>query len=453
MAETHEDTMPRRYWLWGLAGVFALALLVRVATLAWVNYTPSYTTLSLSSDGLQYDLLAKSLLQGDWAFENGYFASRPPLLPILVAGLYSLFGTNPELIVWLNVILGTLTAVIAVLATMALLDRPRWALLAGAIVAIDPASVVNNLNWQAETLTNFMLALMLWAVAVAWQRDWRWLSLLAGLCLTLANLSRPTTVYLPVFALLAVALLMWLENRPRLWQHLLVFALLPILGVYGWGLRNQAHLGINTYSTVSSFNLLFYRAVSVERWSDPARPDPAAIRIDFATALEERLGTPAEALGEIDEAYFWRYFNGESAAHIREMQAMAVEVYRAHPLTYVALVGPGLARMYASTDLLRDQGLLAAELLWHALFYGAALAGAVWLYRERQWLALVLPLMLIGYVSAVTMVSQTSGLDTRMRTSVTVGLAVLAAPGLAWLWTWLGGKLTALRKRRHRASP
>ena len=287
------------------------------------------------------------------------------------------------------------------------------------------ASIANSINLQAETLTNFLLALsMLWLALVIQRRRLRDAAL-AGLWLGLATLARPTTIYLFAFCLPLFVVLLRKESL-KLYP---AFAILPVLFILGWSGRNQIHIGEFTYSTVGDFNLLFYRAVSVERWANAGKSDDV-IRREFAAEVERRMGSPVD-ISQIDSGYFWRNFSPTDGRRVRVMRVMALEVFRAHPLWYLATLPGGVFRMYAYTSLYGSPFL--PELLYNLAFYTAAIIGVVVCWKRRDWPALWITLTVIGYVTLATIVSQTTGMDTRMRTSTTTALAVLGAIAVVWI--------------------
>ncbi len=416
-----------------LAIIFILGWALRFGLMVYRLTVLDSTPLENSPQAVEYHNLGRALLYR-WEWSNYYFAARPPLMPLLIAGLYAIFGEAPIAVALVNITLSAATAVVAV-GVASRLTTDRWvARLAGLWAAIDPASVANSINLQAETLANFCLALaMLWLAATVQHRRLRDAAL-AGLWLALATLARPTTIYLFIFCLPLFVLL--IKPWPRLY---LAFAALPVLFILLWSARNLNYMGEFTYSSLSDFNLLFYRAVSVERWANGGKSDDV-IRREFAAEVERRLGTPVDP-SLVDAGFFWRNIAPEDGRRVKIMRAMALEVFQAHPVWYFATIPVGLYHMYAYTEMYGSPFL--PELIFNLLFYAAAVSGVVISWRRRWWLALLLPATVIGYITLATMVSQTSGMDTRMRTSTTTAMAVLAAVGLSALF----------RARRNRGGP
>lgn len=410
-----------------------LALSLRLLLLGYFTQWRGITPLNLSSDAIQYDLLANALLAGDWAFSSTYFAVRPPLMPLFTALLYTLLGPTQWAVALGNAILAALTAGIAAQATHRFTRNAHAALLAGLFVAIDPASIANNINLQAETLSNFFLALTLLEFAAFWQRPTFRTAFLIGLWLALATLARPTPLYFFMMAAPLVVLAARTAQPPRAWTQSLALValvtLLPLATLLGWSQRNRVYLGVATFSTVSDFNLLFYRAVSVERFATGADDD--LIRRQFAAEVDQRLGLTTDP-SAIDSGYFWGNFIPDSPERLATVRQLALETYLAHPVAYLATIPFGLLRMYAYTSTYGNP--FVPELIYNGLFYLTAMLGAVIALRRRHWPLLLTALLFIGYFTAVTLVSQTTGMDTRMRTPVTPALALLAALALHTLW-------------------
>lgn len=404
-----------------MALVFFLALAGRMMLLVYFSSVRGIEPLELSPDAIEYEVLANALL-GGWDWSSGYFAARPPLMPLLFAGVYTVFGPNRVAVAITNALLGAATAVLAVTAARKLHLPRSTSILAGVLVAFDPASIVNNINLQAESLANLWLALAVVALTELLHRQRLRDAILAGLWVGLATLTRPTTLYLFVFALPFFVFFI----RPWPTRYL-AFAAIPALVFAGWSLRNQRFIGTFTYSTVSDFNMLFYRAVSVEHWATHTSDD--AVRRNFALEVERRLGNDVAA-SEIDSGFFWRNFSPADGRRIPIMRSMALETFARHPGWYFALIPPGLYRMYAYTSQYGTP--FWPELLYNAVLYLLAALGVARSIRSR-WLPLAsITMMMIGYVTVATLVSQTTGMDTRMRTSMTVSLALLAAVGVAW---------------------
>ena len=167
----------------------------------------------------------------------------------------------------------------------------------------------------------------------------------------------------------------------------------------------------------------------MERLATNKQPD--LIRREFALEIEHRLSN-SFTLGQIDWGYYWNNFAPEDGRRVRVMRTIALEVYWAHPFEYIATMPVGIYRMYAYTGVYGSP--FWPEALYNLMLYALALLGAYHAWRKQQRLTWALNSLLIGYVTLATLISQTSGMDTRMRTSITFALAILAAAGSKWLW-------------------
>ena len=114
------------------------------------------------------------------------------------------------------------------------------------------------------------------------------------------------------------------------------------------------------------------------------------------------------------------------------MRDLTLQAYWAHPIEYFATLPVGLYRMYAFSAAYGSPNL--PELVFNLGLYDLAVLGAYHAWRKQQRQTWTLKGLLISYVTVATLISQTSGMDTRMRTSITFALAILAAVGSTWLW-------------------
>ena len=423
MANSIKDA-PARFDFRIAAGIGLLALALRLGMLAYFSWVRGIQPLALSSDAIEYDILARALLDG-WDWSSGYFAARPPLWPLLIAGIYRLFGNSQYAIAVFSTVLGATTAVVAFAVAAQLSPVRLVPIITGVLVAIDPASIANNINLQAETPANLFLALALLAFARLTRGQRMRDAMLAGFWVGLATLVRPTTLFLFLFALPLFLLLV----RMWLWRFA-VFALFPMIVLLGWSARNFAYINAFTYTTVSDFNMLFYRAVSVERRATRTSDD--TIRRQYALEIEQRLGNSIDE-SEIDSGFFWRNFAPQDGRRVGIMRAMALDVFAEYPFWYFALIPSGLYRMYAYTSNFGTP--FVPELLFNLVLYLLTVVGLIQNIRTQKWGVVGITLTIIIYITLATLASQTTGMDTRMRTSVTLPLALLAAQGIIFIWS------------------
>jgi 4-amino-4-deoxy-L-arabinose transferase-like glycosyltransferase len=190
--------------LWLLVAILALSALVRLG-LFWAWRTEPIHP----GDEMHYHELAQSLVEGRGFYLEGRLsAMRPPLYPVVVAGLYHLFGVgNFQAVRAMQWLVGLATAAGAFVLGRMLYDR-RVGLWAAGLVAFYPPLVGIAGFLYTETLFAFWVVWL--GVAIGWavsgQRVWRWLPV--GVLLALGALTRSVLwPFAPVLAVLM--LLLW----------------------------------------------------------------------------------------------------------------------------------------------------------------------------------------------------------------------------------------------------
>lgn len=191
-----------------LNGILLIGFLLRVA-FCFFTHLPH-----MHRDSIDYFKQADSLLAGGYInyFPNGY--------PFMIAAVKGIAGGYAiSVLLWLNIILSTLTIWFVYDIGKRLFRQEEVALLAALLVAVFPTQL-NYVRWlMSEVPTLFFLL----GAFFFYYRDRKWVS---GLFFGLATVVR--TDEAPVFLLLIVAALVFC----RKWEvRLLIGALLPILAV------------------------------------------------------------------------------------------------------------------------------------------------------------------------------------------------------------------------------
>jgi 4-amino-4-deoxy-L-arabinose transferase-like glycosyltransferase len=228
---------PRRgRWL---AALFVLAFVLRL--LGNVAFEPLDSGPSHGGfyDGVEFDSAAMNLVErGSYVIEPGGLRSfRAPGFPFLIAAVYWIFGPADHVAAH---VVFCLVGALLVLATWKLAREVAGgtaALVAAALVAVDPNLAYWCLHFSSEPLYTLLLTASLWLVLRGLRRGKRSDAALAGLLLGCAVLTRPLAVY---FApALALALLWAARDRPRFaLASALLFCAGAALPVVPWTLRN-----------------------------------------------------------------------------------------------------------------------------------------------------------------------------------------------------------------------
>lgn len=409
--------------------VFLTSLAARAAMLA-ANAT-HYNQLVAS--GADQPLLALGgsdvpgwLAMAQYLRPNYWFlGARPPLFPLTLRAVLLLGGGPVEAAV-LQMLFGALVPVVGYLFARRLLrsappgaaSPDRLALLAGLILALDPASISTSATLLSEPLFNLLFTLFFLSLLV-YAQDGRWRDLaLACLWLAAAMLTRPTAIFLWIVAPLPLIAVM-----RRWWRPALALAVVGLAVYLGWSARNLAYQGVFTYSLQANYHLLFYRAASAEHLATGA--DTGDLYVKYAQEAYAMAGKDPAA---IDESTFYSLISVKDPALYRAMGSLALDRLRRYWLWALLGTGVGLWRMLSITDAF-PRWFAPIELIYHALLYGSAALGAWGALRRRDGTLLAFCGLPILYITGLTLLSQVSGMDTRMRTPMTVMSVVLAVYG------------------------
>ncbi len=239
-----------------LIGVFSLAVVIRLATLAVL-----LPEMKPDVDPDSYRSLGRNLAVG-----KGFVAvsldgrelpnvSRTPVYPLFLASLIRVGGDKLGLFLAAQCVLGALTCLLTALLASRWLSW-RAAAVAGMLVALDPNSIQRCVDLRTETL--FTLLLVGGACVLAWRSERWWGWLLGGVLWSDAALCRPIAVGLWVVALL----LMFVTKARWTWYGAFMIAFLALVGA--WAGRNTNLTGRWFVSTIPTYNLLIYRAAGVK---------------------------------------------------------------------------------------------------------------------------------------------------------------------------------------------
>lgn len=220
-----------------LVAILAAALAIRMMV---VLVTPDYTPLF---DAVEYQHHAVSLADG-----HGFAPStvtpldrrtafRPPLYPLMLAVVYTVFKAGPDVGRALGAVLGVLTVLLIYLVALQLWGR-TVALVAGGLAAVYPSLAMLNAALLTESpFLAIEVALVLAVLRYRSSRHPGWAALAGVLC-GLAALTRSNGLLLAIPALLGVLG----PGRPALGRRALVGPAVVIVGavvaIAPWTIRN-----------------------------------------------------------------------------------------------------------------------------------------------------------------------------------------------------------------------
>jgi len=242
-----------------LGAILVLALLLRVGF--WFGVVGFDS--SGGGDEPDYHRLATSVAAGEGLQSplGEPTAARPPLYPIVLGGVYSLFGDDPDVARAFQVFLGVVV-VFLVYVLMRRLATPGGALLAAFLAAANPALIYLSGLIMSEIL--YIIGLL--CVLLLLVRDARsprtpastGRYAIVGALLGAAYLTRPQTLFFAAFVAGAVLWLRTLSWRAR-FARIAVLAASAAIVVSPWIVRNAVHFDALVPSTTHG-GITFYES-------------------------------------------------------------------------------------------------------------------------------------------------------------------------------------------------
>ncbi len=411
-----------------LAGLFALSLVLRGLMLAYRLVSLQTPTNLLGGSDVPGWLGMASHFYYVSPFDFSYYllGARPPFYPMVLAGVYAIGGSQVHAAV-LQVVFSAATVLLGYLLARRLLYQTelpspeKLALIAGLVMACDPASVSTAATLLSEPLFNLLFTACLLSLTAFIQEE-RWRDLApTAVWLALSMLTRPTAIYFWV-----VAPLMLIPFVKRWWRPALVLAVTGLVVYFSWTVVVWQNRGIFTYSTNGSFNLLFLRALSAEHLATGALTDD--IQVEYVRTVYQNTGNDEAAALAVPE-HFWRFMVPETPEEYAEVNRLAREKLIQYWPYALLGTGVGAWRMFALTTSL-PHWFRPVELIYHLFLYGLMVWGGWQAFRRKDWQVMILTGLPILYMTGLTLVSQTSAMDSRMRTGISVPIIILAAYGL-----------------------
>ncbi len=424
----------------GLVAVVVLALVVRLGVIA---ATPQFVP---ATDAADYDRHAVSIaVHGSFpstelAPAGGPTAFRPPLFPVVLAGVYKVVGVTSESLRWeagraAEAILGALA--VALICVIALrLWGSAIALLSGAIAAVFPSLLLVGSSLMSEPL---YICLVLGAVLAALvhresAHRWRW-AVVTGVLIGLAGLTRSNGLGLA----LPICVLVWTERPRWSWRALrtpLVVVTAAAVTLVPWTVRNagtlHAFVPISTqsgYALAGTYNDYVRRAPKYPGlWVPPVGP---ILALSAGRRLNE-----AQLSGRLRQ---------QSLDYIRARPGYLLQVTLVNTEALLNLRGSGLERYLAPFESY-PRGLAELSVYGWWLLGALALAGAATRAARRPpaafWACPVIPgLASIFFLGA-----------TRYRAPADPFVIMLAAVGLVAAWRRIQTRVAAGRRRSRSAS-
>ena len=329
----HDKPEPRGKTLFWLGVSLTVAILMRIVL--WLTYSPvSY------SDTPSYRRLAESILEAFFRYDG----TRTPGYPAFLAFV----GADGS--VWVaQMALGVLVSLVLFYLGRRLSGRGWF----GALLALAHTANLGQLFFEAnlltETLTTFLLAVafvgLYWLLRGPDRRHWM-LSVGIGLVVSLALLTRPLFVYLPVWVGLFILFpggAPYIVNRRHTWKINLVrvvsFSIPVVVLVGGWVLFIHQRFGDWGLTTMTGYHLVQHTGSYFEYVPD----EYAILRdtyIQYRDAKIAATGTQTntiwEAIPELSRVSGLNFYDlSRTLAHV------STSLIREHPDLFLQNVAQG----------------------------------------------------------------------------------------------------------------
>jgi 4-amino-4-deoxy-L-arabinose transferase-like glycosyltransferase len=235
----------RRPIPWGWV-VFGLAIATGLA-MAFVVFR-FQSLVDPNTDPYQFGAMGRSVARGDW-FEGfgSLITRRAPLYPLVLGGLFYVFGDHDRLVFVFHSFLFAGTCVLVFDMGRRLFNR-RTGIIAGVVCALDPMLLRYIPSLHLETQLTFLFTLMLWTMVRFYERSTVFRGVQVGVVAGLAALTK--AVVFPYPFLFAVGIVLASraarrrgQDRPTPWRPLLAMVLLLGLTIAPWTIRNYRATG------------------------------------------------------------------------------------------------------------------------------------------------------------------------------------------------------------------
>ncbi len=336
-------------------------------------------------DSTSYANLTQSLLHGHFA-EPGvaYEYFHTPGYPAFAAAIYSLFGSYFA-VTFVQIILVFITALMTYALGRELVSE-RVGQGASVLFLVNPLVPSIALYILTDVLFLFLLTLGFLLIVRHLSRKPLLITILTALCFAAAIYVRPIGfVAFPI--LIAPVLMLSLPWKRKLAISLAILGIVTLL-LIPWMLRNKAHSGVFSFSSLVAFDMAYYNIPHF--WSDRG-----GIPLDQGIAkVESESGVPrgTDLLG-----YPTNWYDLRSSP---ALNAYEKTVLLAHPVSYIVwhlytslgfFINPALTPAHPSSanlKLLLSQG--------HVEAFIAAVLDPWWLLGERLLVLAGLVLVVLG---------------------------------------------------------
>ena len=416
-----------RWFGWGLAGVAALGLAIRLIYIfGWHQHD------NFGGDSLFYHAGANLLADGKgfispFAKPTIQAGDHPPLYMTYLA-IPSFFGLRSVLTHQLASALLGMGTVILVGLTGREISGPRLGIIAALFAALYPNVWGPDALLRAESMAMLTIALTLYVSYRYWHSPtWRWLAAVGAAC-ALATLARSELVLLFPLLIVPLVVLAPVPTRKERWQSLGAAALVAFVIMAPWVIFNLTRFEKPEVFTTSTGPLIASsNCDAVYNGNKSYFSVPCTFEI---YAREDRTGLDQSEIDAVYRQVGIKYIKD----HLDQVPGVVVARLRA----MVGLYNPTLQINIDSGIDGSEHGVATAAFYSFWVIALLSIAGAIVLRRRRT--TPVFPLLVVIGVVVITVA--VSYFNLRFRATAEVALCILAALAI-------DGAINAVRGRNQ----
>ncbi|MET0458726.1 MAG: glycosyltransferase family 39 protein [Ilumatobacteraceae bacterium] len=310
----NDGSTPGRWYGW-IVGAVALG----TALVMWAVGTPA----DASVDPYYFGEMGRSIAQGH-AFEGfgSLIQRRAPLYPILLGGVYVVFGEHDRVALLVHCLLFAGTALLAFDLGRRYFN-PRTGLVAGLLCAFHPLLLRYVPSLHLETLLTFLVTLMVWCTLRFYYDRSVVNGVLVGAAAALAALTKAVVMLYPLVFIVVILLAVRAarkrgEGTRAPWGSFAAMLVALVLVISPWTIRNYGTTG-HFVPISSGTSDAFLRGLIFSRWEFITLQEPPyTVAENESNAYFERLGREAGTFWGADDYSDDQFLNDEMIRVIKE---------------------------------------------------------------------------------------------------------------------------------------
>lgn len=419
-----------------LRAVLVISVLIKNPDGIWVFDSYGYWQIA-------YNLVTNGIYSQDYTLPLYPDSLRTPLYPLLMA-FFQMTGAGSHGMLFLQVILSSLTAVITANLTLRIFKCSRTAIIAGLIVALDIPSVIFTGLILTETIFTFLFIATIYSLVVHLERKDARSLIGAGTLHALAMLCRPVATI--TFIIILLVLFFSARQLKAGMKKAAVWCITVLLILSPWLARNKIVFDSFFLSTISSHLLHNYHAASIisEKNAIPFHDAQLALREDAYKTFKRNVMTEADEYAGYCRARAVKIIIDNKSVFIKQhlfgvisLSFKPVRGYIDNMLGYTKGYQsaspsefPATSKTYRIVKELSSKlsfGLLIVQIFFIVIIYAGLLRGIVWWWKKNDRTILIMLLLIIAYFLNTTVPPFN---EARFRVPVMPVIAIISSCGL-----------------------